>query len=77
MPWSLVILAVSIFAFIMSMIAMLGCFFGEERKRVLFLLLLACVLISGACTAMELHRFLTPPPPPEQPVFNRQPFYPL
>ena len=77
MPWSLVILAASIFAFIISMIATLGCFFGEQRKWLLFTFLVVCVLVSGACTALELHQFFAPPPPPEPPVFNRQPFYPL
>jgi hypothetical protein len=75
MPWDLVILVISIFAFIMSMIATLRCFFCTRRKWLL--LLIACVLVSGACMTVELQRILTPPPPPEAPVFNRQPTTPL
>jgi Na+/serine symporter len=75
MPLDLVILVVSIFAFIMSMIGTLRCFFCTRSKW--FPLLLLCVLLSGACMSFELHRFLTAPPPPDAPVFNRQPTTPL
>jgi len=75
MPWDLVILVISIFAFIMSMIATLRCFFSTRSKWLLPLI--ACTLVSGACMAMELERILTAPPPPDAPVYMRQPTTPL
>jgi uncharacterized membrane protein YhhN len=75
MSWDLVIFAISLFAFIISMIATLGCFFGKRRKW--FFLLLACVVISCACTVIELQRLLTSPPDHELPVVIRSPLTPL
>jgi hypothetical protein len=57
MPWDLIILAASLFAFIFSMIGMLKSYFAKPRKW--FLLLLACVLVSGFCVSVELDRLLT------------------
>jgi hypothetical protein len=74
-PLDLVILVISIFAFILSMIATLRCFFCTRRKWLL--LLVACTLVSGGCMAMELQRILSAPPSPDAPVYNRQPTTPL
>jgi hypothetical protein len=65
----------SFFVFIMSLIGALGHFFGRHWKW--FFIILACVVISGACTFIELYLWLAPPPPHELPVIVRQPLTPL
>lgn len=75
MPWDLVILAVSLFVFIISMMATLGTFFKKQWKW--FSLLLLGVVLSGACAVIELRQLLTPPPVPEMPPVIRTPLAPL
>jgi hypothetical protein len=75
MPWDLAILAISLFAFILSMMATLRCFFCTRSKW--FVFLLVCVLVSGTGMMWELHRILTPTPVPDAPIFVRQPLTPL
>ena len=74
MPWDVLICALSIFAFIISMIATLGLFFGKRTKW--FLLALICVLASGAFMVMELHGILGPPPETDLPL-NSRPLMPM
>jgi hypothetical protein len=74
MPWGLCALSLSIFAFIVSMIAMLGSFFGPRGKW--FLVLLLCVVVSSAWMGAELYRYLMPPLSPDAPL-NLRPVNPL
>ena len=75
MPVDLVIFAVSLFAFIASMIGTLGNYFEKRWKWFLFMLF--CVIISTACMAVELYQWETPPPPHELPLVIRSPPFAL
>ena len=74
MPWGLCALSLSIFAFIISMIAMLGNFFGGRGRW--FLPLLLCVVISSVWMGAELYHFFVPDPGPNTPL-NLRPIEPL
>ena len=66
---------VSFFAFILSLIGGLKCYF-EKRWR-WFVTMLACIVSSGVCTLTLLYGLLIPPPPPELPMVNRHLTTPL
>jgi len=74
MPWGLCALSLSIFAFIFSMIAMLGNFFAGRGKW--FLPLLLCVVLSSAWMGAELYRYFMPPTVIDEPL-NLRPVNPL
>ncbi len=76
MPTDLLIFAISLFAFIVSMIGTLGGFFGRRWKW--FLALLACLLLSTSCMVVELYRLLLAPTgTSDTPVTVRLPINPL
>jgi glucan phosphoethanolaminetransferase (alkaline phosphatase superfamily) len=75
MPVNLVIFAVSLFAFIVSMIGALGHYFAKQWKWFLFMLF--CVVVSAACMAVELYQWESPAPPHEMPLVIRSPATPL
>jgi hypothetical protein len=60
---------ISFFAFIFSIIGMLKFFF--ERRWKVFFGLIACILLSGACTFFLLYHLLLPPPTHEIPFMYR------
>ena len=74
MPWGLCALSLSIFAFIISMIAMLGNFFGGRGRW--FLPLLLCVVVSSIWMGAELYRYFAPSALPDTPL-NLRPVEPL
>ncbi len=74
MPWGLCALSLSIFAFIISMIALLGNFFGGRGKW--FLPLLLCVVVSSVWMGAELYRYFAPQSESELPL-NLRPINPL
>lgn len=74
MPLTL-IFEVSFFLFILSMIGTLASFFDQRWKW--FWWLLACVIVSGACTLFVLYQWFGPPLPHDLPVILRQPPVPL
>jgi hypothetical protein len=75
MPWDLIILMVSLFAFIVSMILALKSFF--ERRWGWFFPLVVCVLVTSTVLFLELEGFIMPPPPRDLPVVVRNPMTPL
>jgi hypothetical protein len=75
MPPDLLIFAISLFAFIVSMIGTLGGFFGRRWKW--FLAMLACLLLSTGCMVVELYRLLIPAPTTDMPATVRWPINPL
>lgn len=74
MPWGLCALSLSIFAFIFSMIAMLGNFFAGRGRW--FLPLLLCVILSSAWLGVELYRYFMPQSAIDAPL-NLRPVNPL
>ncbi len=74
MPWGLCALSLSIFAFIFSMIAMLGNFFAGRGRW--FLPLLLCVVLSSAWMGVELYKYFAPPESRDVPL-NLRPTTPL
>ncbi len=74
MPWGLCALSLSIFAFIISMMAMLGSFFAGRGRW--FLPLLLCVVLSSAWLGAELYRYFVPQTTSDLPL-NLRPVEPL
>jgi hypothetical protein len=74
MPLELVIFAVGLFAFIISMIGALGNYFAKRWKW--FCFMLACVILSAACMGLELYQWEAPTPH-EMPLVIRSPASPL
>jgi glucan phosphoethanolaminetransferase (alkaline phosphatase superfamily) len=74
MPVELVIFAISLFAFIVSMIGALGNYFAKRWKWFCFMLL--CVILSSACMFVELYDWEMPTPH-EMPLVVRSPQSPL
>jgi hypothetical protein len=66
---------VSLFAFIFSLIGGLKCYFENRWKWLV--VMIACIIVSGACTFTLLYGLIIPPPPPELPVVNRHLMTPL
>jgi hypothetical protein len=75
MPMDLVIFAVSLFAFIVSMMGALGNYYEKRWKWFLFMLF--CVIVSTACMGVELYQWEAPPAPHEMPLVIRSPLSPL
>jgi hypothetical protein len=74
MPVELVIFAVSLFAFVVSMIGALGNYFGKQWKWCCFMVL--CVILSSACMFVELYQWEAPTPQ-EPPLVVRSSAAPL
>jgi hypothetical protein len=72
----LLVFAISLFAFILSMIGTLGGFFGRRWKW--FLVMLACLLLSTGCMVAELYQLLlAPQTTTDVPATVRLPINPL
>jgi hypothetical protein len=74
MPVDLVIFAVSLFAFIVSMMGALGNYYAKRWKWFLFTLF--CVMVSSAGMGLELYQWEAPTPH-ELPMVIRTPVTPL
>ncbi len=69
----LILFAVGLFAFILSMIGTLYGFFGKGWR--LFVTMLLCVLVISASMVFEIYQFLILAQPQRTPLVSREPYY--